>query len=175
MLGWLATFLLIWFVYHVRSVFPPFVVGGIIAYLLLPLVHHVSSTARIKRWQAVSIIYLGTGIIVGLACWLFMPILTDQLASLASHRHEIVNNIVRQAASTFHWDVDVDITSRQILNSIEDSVGRPSEIVQIGGVLSRGMLYVLVCIVSSIYFIVDSKRIGDFVLRFVPEKTKDRH
>ena len=169
MLGWLATFLMIWFVYHVRSVFPPFVVGGIVAYLLLPLVQHVSATAKIKRGQAVGIIYIGTAITVGLAGWFFLPTLTDQLASMALHRHEIVINIVRQAAATFHWSIDVDITTAQILNSIEDSIGRPAEIVQIGSVLSRGMLNVLVCIVSSIYFIVDSQRIGEFALRFVPE------
>jgi predicted PurR-regulated permease PerM len=172
MLGWLATFLMIWFIYHVRSVFPPFVVGGIVAYLLLPLVHYVSTTAKIKRGQAVGIIYLGTAITVTFVCWFFLPTLTDQIASMAMHRHEIVTNIVRQAASTFHWDLDVELTTRQILNSIEESIGRPSEIVQLGGVVSRGMLNILVCIVSSIYFIVDSKRIGEFALRFVPEERR---
>lgn len=169
MLGWLATFLLVWFVYHVRSVFPPFIVGGIIAYLLLPLVEHISQTAKIKRGQAVAIIYLLTALLATISCWIFMPILMDQCAAMALHRQEIITNIVRQAAATFKWNLDVDITASQIITNIENNLGKPTEIVQIGGFLSRGFLAILVCIVSSIYFIVDSKKIGEFALRFIPE------
>jgi predicted PurR-regulated permease PerM len=172
MLGWLATFLLIWFVYHVRSVFPPFIVGAIVAYLLLPLVQYVSESCKIKRAHAVAIIYLSSAVFLGILTWAFAPTFSDQLSQLASNRQEIVSNIVRQAAATFNWNTDVDLTTSQILTAAEEGLGKPSEIVQIGGFLSRGFLAVLVCIVSSIYFIVDSHRIGDFALRFVPENRR---
>lgn len=172
MLGWLATFLVIWFIYHVRSVFPPFIVGGILAYLLLPLVQYVCNVSKMKRGQAVAIIYFTAAIVIGVSAWVFMPVITDQFRQLAMNRQEIVTNIVRQASTTFNWAIDVDLTASQILTSIEDSLGKPSEIMQIGGVLSRGFLEVLVCVVSSIYFIVDSERIGQFALRFIPEKKR---
>jgi hypothetical protein len=56
--------------------------------------------------------------------------------------------------------------------SIENSIGKPEEIVHFGGMLSHGLLSLLVCIVSSIYFIIDSKRVGRFFLRFVPSANK---
>ena len=33
MIKWLAIFILVWFIWLIREVFPPFIVGGIIAYL----------------------------------------------------------------------------------------------------------------------------------------------
>ena len=172
MIKWLATFLVIWFIYHVRSVFPPFVVGGIIAYLLLPLVTYFSSSCKIKRGQAVAILYLSFVAVVSVVCWVFLPIVGEQFSALATNRQEIITNVVQQAVNTFHWQLDVKETSSQILSSIEESFGKPGEIVHLGGLLSRGFLALLVCVVSSIYFMIDSGRVASFGLRFVPEKRR---
>jgi predicted PurR-regulated permease PerM len=50
------------------------------------------------------------------------------------------------------------------------SVGKPEEIVHIGGIISKSLLGVLVCIVSSVYFMIDAGRVGRFFLRFIPEE-----
>ena len=58
MVKWIAMFLLIWFLYQIREIFPPFVVGGIVAYLLLPLVKYVSQQAKVPMAAAVMAIYV---------------------------------------------------------------------------------------------------------------------
>jgi len=170
MLKWLAAFLALWFIYEVRSVFPPFVVGAIIAYLLLPLVQQVSVSAKIRASLAVAVLYLVIAGVTVLLGWAFMPTLSNQVQELISNRGEIVANVIRQADSTFRWQINVDDVTSQVLTSIEASIGQPSELAHIGGVVSHSLLSLLVCIVSSIYFIVDSQRVGDFGLRFVPEE-----
>lgn len=172
MLKWVATFLLIWFIYHIRAVFPPFIMGAILAYLLLPMVQQLSSWAKIRMVHATAILYLGTAVAIGVACWFFGPALLEQFQSLASNRHEIVRTTLAQAASTFGWSIDLNQQTTHIVAAIDEHVGKPSEIMHLGGLLSHGLLSVLVCVVSSIYFLIDSQRVGAFFLRFVPEKRR---
>lgn len=172
MVKWIGTFLLIWFIYHVRSVFPPFVVGAIIAYLLLPLVNYMSTSMKIRRSHAVAIIYLSFTLTVGVLFWLFFPVVGDQFAQLTANRHEIVRKVVEQAVNSFQWQLDVEATTNQILTSVEEGLGSPGEIVHLGTAVSHGFLALLVCLVSSIYFIIDSERVAAFFLRFVPEKPR---
>ena len=169
MLRWLATAFLIWFIYQVRSVLPPFVMGAIMAYLLLPLAQQIAVSARIKIGYAVAILYLIGAAVLGVLFWAFLPLLSEQFAAMVTNRAEIVSNILSQAVSTFNWNVDVDATSAEIVGNLEEALGTPEEIVHLGGLLGRGLLSVVVCLLASIYFIVDSNRVGSFILRFVPE------
>ena len=58
--------LLLWFLYFIREVFPPFIVGGIIAYLLLPVVNSFSTTFKCRPGFAVAVIYVSIiGLIIG--------------------------------------------------------------------------------------------------------------
>jgi predicted PurR-regulated permease PerM len=170
MLKWFLFLLLLWFLYYVREVFPPFIMGGIIAYLLLPLVTKLSTSARINERLAVTIIYLLFVAIIVLLFWLFGATAIDQFSAFVAQRREIVTNLVSQIATAFNWQIDVEQSTNEILGSIEQNFGTPGEIVHLGALVSKGMLAVLVTIVSSIYFIVDSKRVGQFFLRFLPEK-----
>lgn len=171
---WVATFLIIWFIYHVRSVFPPFIVGGILAYLLLPLVQHLSTSLKIKPMHAVAIVYLLGAVVLIVCGWFFLPLLSEQAVALALHRQEIVTNIVKQAAETFQLQIDVNQTANQIILNIEESAGKPEEIVHLGGLLSHGLLGILVCVVSSIYFIIDNERVRNFALRFLPMDKREQ-
>jgi predicted PurR-regulated permease PerM len=178
MFKWVTLILIFLFVYHVREVFPPFVVGGIIAYLLFPLVSYVNRLNRFWafRWLspgwAIGLIYLLTASIIGIVVYKFGPTLGEQISGLIEQRHELATNLVRSISLAFNLQLDVASTSKQVLASIESSIGKPEEIVHFGGMLSHGLLSVLVCIVSSIYFIVDSRRVGRFFLRFVPDERK---
>ncbi len=168
MLKWLAVFLVIWFIHTVRSVFPPFILGGILAYLLLPLVQQIAGSCRMKVPYAVAVLYLsvaGTCFVLG---WVFLPTLMDQFGQLASQRHDIITNFLQQLQAAFRWRIDVPAVSGSIEASIEESVARPSGLVHSVSLVSHWLLSLLVCIVSSIYFIVDSERVGQFCLRFIP-------
>ena len=169
MLKWIAIIGVVWFLYVVREVFPPFIVGGIIAYLLLPLVNAVSSTLRIRRQFAIAIIYVGFFVILIGTSKIFGGSVVEQASKLVADRHEIMKNLIDQLTTRFSWDMDVTETSVSIVSELENWLGKPNEILHIGELLSKSLLSVLVCTVSSIYFIIDSERVGQFFLRFVPD------
>ncbi|MBI5172990.1 MAG: AI-2E family transporter [Candidatus Obscuribacter sp.] len=170
MFKWLFVLLLFWFLYFIREVFPPFIVGAIIAYLLLPLVNQVSTTFRIRPGLAVGIIYIGAlALIVGASTWFGQSIM-EQFSALAAQRKDIITSLVQQISDGFHWQLDVEKTAEELTSSIEQNVGSPEEIVHLGGLLSKSLLSVLVCIVSSIYLLIDSRSVGQFCLRFIPEE-----
>lgn len=178
MLRWIGTVIILLFIYRVRQVFPPFIIGAILAYLLYPLVSRIRSFKPGKYQMpiglAVLIVYVLIGGIISALTYRFGPTLRDDVTSLISQRHQIVTNLVSSVSTQFHWQVDVQQTSQDLLSNIEGGIATPSEIMHLGGLLSHGMLAVLVCIVSSIYFLVDSNRIGQFLLRFVPENSRKR-
>lgn len=168
MLKWVALFLLIWFLYQIREIFPPFIVGGIVAYLLLPLVKFVSREMKIPSAVAVLIIYVAIGGTLFALGWFFGPLVVDQIDNLIKQRKELAFNLVSQLSTAFGWDLNVEKASEELLANIESNVGTPGELVHIGGILSKSFLAVLVTVVSSIYLIADSNRVGQFFLRFIP-------
>jgi predicted PurR-regulated permease PerM len=172
MIRWLSIILLVCFLYEIREVFPPFIVGGIIAYLLLPLVSWLNSRTRLETKWAVLIIYLLFVAAVVLTFWFFGGRTAEQFSGLVSQRKEIVTNLLSQVSTTFNYQMDVNMTADEILSSAEKSFGQPGEIMHLGGLLSKSMLSLLVTVVSSIYFILDSHRVGQFFLRFLPAERR---
>lgn len=169
MIRWVSFILLAFFLFEIREVFPPFIVGGIIAYLLFPFVAWLNMRTGLKTRWAVLIIYLLFVATVASIIWLFGPRLAEQFSGLVGQRKEIVTNLLGQFSSAFEYQFDVDTTADEILSSTEKNFGQPSELLHLGGLVSKSMLALLVTIVSSIYFILDSHRVGQFFLRFVPE------
>lgn len=172
MFRWLMVLLLFWFLYFIREVFPPFIVGGIIAYLLLPVVNSFVTAFKCKPGVAVAIIYISAILlIIGAGGW-FGHSIMDQFTALVAQRHELVTSLVQQVSEAGHWQIDVERTAEDLTNNLEQNIGTAEEIVHLGGILSKSLLSVLVCVVSSIYFIIDSARVGKFFLRFIP---KEKH
>jgi predicted PurR-regulated permease PerM len=172
MIKWIAMFILLWFIYQVREVFPPIIVGAIIAYLLLPLVSALADKAKIPVSVAALIIYVTIAAILGMTAWYVIPGLVHEVADLGQHRHEIIVKVVDQIGASMHWGGDSSALADQILGSVSESI-KPTELAHLGGTISHGALAVLVCVVSSIYFTLDSHRIGNFFLRYLPVERRE--
>jgi len=172
MIKWIYVLFIAIFLYHVREVFPPFIVGAIIAYLLVPLVNGLATSAKVSMRVAVTVIYLLFVAVVAGVIWWAGPKLIVEFNNLYTDRLQIVSNLISQVATQFGWQVDEAKATGDILRTLEQTVGKPEELVHIGGIVSKSMLELLVTIVSSIYFIVDSQRVGTFFLRFVPEERR---
>jgi len=170
---WLLVMGLFWFLYQIREVFPPFIVGGIIAYLLIPVVNSMSASLKIKPAISVGILYIGFAITVFFATAWFGQSITDQFQALVAQRSDIVRNLLGQMSTSFGWNIDIEHTTAELMANLEQSYGSPEEIMHLGGILSKSLLAILVCTVSSIYLIIDSARVGHFLLRFVPSKERE--
>lgn len=168
MLRLLAIICCLWFLYIVREVFPPFIVGAILAYLLIPVVNWLSGTCKVPRQLAVGLLYIGFFSAIILLSRIFGGSVVEQAKMLFDTRHDIVSNLLTNFATQFNWTLDVQTTSVELVQDLENWIGKPSELVHLTEVLSKSLLSVLVCTVSSIYLIIDSERVGKFFLRFVP-------
>ncbi len=168
MLRLLAIICCLWFLYIVREVFPPFIVGAILAYLLIPVVNWLSNTCKIPRQIAVGLLYIGFFSALVLLSRIFGGSIVEQAKMLFDNRHEMVMSLLTNFSTQFNWNLDVQTASVELVQDLENWIGKPSELVHLTEVLSKSLLSVLVCTVSSIYLIIDSDRVGKFFLRFVP-------
>jgi predicted PurR-regulated permease PerM len=171
---WVFLVLFLLFVFYIREVFPPFIAGAIVAYLLFPLVSWVVELNRYPalKWLnkrfAILIIYVTVATILGVIAYSFGPRLVAELTNLIENRQEIASNVVKQTASALHLGLDVDRSTAQLLKAVESVSGKPSELFHLGGLLSHELLALLECVVTSIYLLVDYRSVGRFLLRFIP-------
>jgi predicted PurR-regulated permease PerM len=173
MLKWVATFIIIWFIYEVRGVFPPIIVGAIIAYLLLPLVQSLASYAKIPVGVATAVVYAIAAAIMGLTAWWLVPSIVKEITELAANKEQIITGFLTQIANQTHWSGDVKEMTDQVITGLGESIGKPSEIAHSVSTVSHGALAVLVCVVSSIYFTLDSPAVGRFFLRYLPPERRE--
>ncbi|MBS2002034.1 MAG: AI-2E family transporter [Candidatus Obscuribacterales bacterium] len=172
MIKWFFLLLFLIFVYHVREVFPPFIVGGIVAYLLNPL---VAWLCRKVGWMkppiAVGVIYFGALFTVIALLVIFGPQLASEFKDIFDQREEMIGSVLNQISTQTPLNFNVPKVTADVMASLENA-GRPAEIMHFGGVVSKSLLAILVCLVSSIYLIIDGSRVGKFFLRFVPHERR---
>src|SRR5262245_8971057 len=130
MFRWIATFILLWFIYQVRHVFPPIIIGGIIAYLVLPVVQTLSSRAKIPIGVATSIVYFTLlGVLAG-SVYFLGPSIMKEVKELSNpdNQHELVHKAVEQVTGIIKYQGDVDQLTEQVLTSIMHSMSNPEEL-----------------------------------------------
>lgn len=170
MIKWVATLLIVWFIYQVRHVFPPIIVGGIIAYLVLPIVGQLSQSTGLKRGWCTLIVYMTMAGVLVAAIWTLGPRVAHELKDLGSPdaQRDLIKGVITQFATQFHWNGDIEALAEHVIKSANDAIGKPEEIMHLGGALSHTALFVLVTVVSSIYFTLDAPLVGQFFLHYVP-------
>src|SRR5579872_2838037 len=96
----LATFAIIaaaaLFLYLVRNILLPFVLGGIVAYVCSPLVAPLSELGRLPRWASAVAIVVGLMAVVAVLGLLAGPGAGNELARLATNFHGSVEDLTRQ-------------------------------------------------------------------------------
>ncbi|MBX9723263.1 MAG: AI-2E family transporter [Candidatus Obscuribacterales bacterium] len=173
MFRWIITFILLWFIYQVRHVFPPIIVGGIIAYLVLPVVQTVSQRAKIPVGVSTALVYISILAVIVATLAIIGPHIMRELKDLMdpATQHELVTKAVEQVTTITKFQGDPTPIVEQVKKSLF-GLGAVSQFGEGIGLLSHGALNLLVCVVSSIYFTLDSQSVGRFFLRYVPENRR---
>ncbi len=174
MFRWIVMFILLWFIFQVRHVFPPIIVGGIVAYLVLPVVQALSQKTKLPIGVATAIVYVTLlGVLITSGCFIG-PSIMKEVKELTNPdtQHELVHKAVEQITGIVRWQGDLDQLSEQILTGIGSAISKPEQLKEVGESISHILLAILVCVVSSIYFTLDSQSVGRFFLRYVPENRR---
>lgn len=174
MLRWIIAIIGLWTAYQLRMIIPPFLAGAILAYLLSSPISRLTRHTGLPRGLSVLAVYVTFVGGLGYLLYSLAPMITSQTISLVSHRDSIIENAVRQVSETAGWKVDVAQVTADILDKMQNFfTEKPTELLELGNMLTHSVFFLVITLVSSIYLVYDPKVIGRFVLRFVPEDKRD--
>jgi predicted PurR-regulated permease PerM len=170
---WLVLAALAVLLWVARGVLPPFIVAGILAYVLSPLVDELAERSGVRRpWVALGVFFVVTAVIAGLI-WLVGARLAGELRDIAREGPTIIEATVDHLTGGQNIDVFGQIiTSRELGRRIEvalrDELGTPNQAIQAVRVGFELILGVVLVFLSLAYMLIDGPNFFQYLLRFVP-------
>jgi predicted PurR-regulated permease PerM len=172
--------LILWVLYLLKPVVLPFIAAFLVAYLFSPLVDKLHKIG-LPRWLAISIVFIGIGIIVTLAIWYVVPLVWQQLIyardSIPAGIHWVNYTFLPWTAQTFNleqMEIDTEQLSSVVMEYIQTNYSADSiqtvllrvaesglNFIQIGGV-------VILIPIIAFYFLLDWDRMLDSLRRLIP-------
>jgi predicted PurR-regulated permease PerM len=170
---WTAIALLALFLYAIRSILPPFVIGAVVAYVMSPVVHRIQERWRLPRGAAIALLYLGLLVPLIILIVYFGPRLVEESRQLITQTPFILIRIIEQVSGPGPYDLfGATMTSRDIaialIEMIRGAVGTPGAALRIVTTAFELTLNVFLSLIVSIYLIADSRRMTDVLLRLTP-------
>lgn len=174
--GLLFLGLVIWFIYSVRSILIPFILGFLIAYVLHPLVD-VLEKNRISRAMAISIIYVFFTAIVAVVVFYALPVLLRDLNSLVEvipHYTAVIQEMVNDFQVGYSR-VPMPEGIREVIDGVINSFETTSLSI-IRGIVSGSIMLlsqtfnIILAPLLSFYFLMDYKEMGNKILHLIPAR-----
>ena len=171
-----------WFLYGVRQIIPPIILGLLLAYLLHPLVKKLVRFLHIPRWSVVLMIYLlivllmlGATTGIGFATGQQLTGVVEDLANLVDQIPEWLTDIQHQQLQIGPWVVDLSHIDLEPITSQLSSALQPL-LVGTGSILASfattaastfGVIFL--ALVVSIYLLLDFDKLSEAVLGLFPD------
>ncbi|HET6315131.1 MAG TPA: AI-2E family transporter [Chloroflexota bacterium] len=176
---WLALAALVALLWVARGVLPPFIVAGILAYVLSPLVDQLATRFGIKRpivATAVFIVFIA--ILAGLVL-LAGARLVNEVRELAKQGPSIIETVVEEATGGQTIELlGQTITSRELGRRIDvavrDEIGSPSQAIQAVRLGFELTLAISLVVLSLFYMLLDGGRFWNWFLRYIPGEHREQ-
>jgi predicted PurR-regulated permease PerM len=170
---WLALAALAILLWVARGVLPPFIIAGILAYILSPLVDELTARTGVRRaWIALAVFLAVLLVVVGLV-WLASARLNSELRDISREGPSIIESVVDRLTGGQTIDMlGQTITSRELGRRLDlalrDELGTPSQAVQAVRVGFELILAIILVFLSLAYLLIDGHTFWRYLLRFVP-------
>jgi predicted PurR-regulated permease PerM len=156
-----------------RGVLPPFIVAGILAYVLSPLVDELAERTGVRRVWAGLGVFGAVLLVVAVLVWLVGARLGAELRALEREGPSIIQSVVDDLTGGQSIDVlGQNISSRELGRRLEvalrDELGTPRQAIQAITVGFELILGLLLVFLSLAYMLIDGPKFFRYVLRFVP-------
>jgi predicted PurR-regulated permease PerM len=179
-LAWAALSLVAWGVLHLLSpVLMPFVLAGVLAYALHPLVEKLHAR-HVPRWLGAGVALALLGAVVLAVLLLIVPVITKQVPLIREQvpaLMEHVNRWLQPVAARFGLDLQVDVAAvRDVLRKLvagheEDLMGGLLSSLRIGGSALAAVLGNLVLTpIVAYYLLLDWSAVVGRTKRMVPPR-----
>jgi predicted PurR-regulated permease PerM len=158
--------------YWSRRVLPPFVVAGLVAYVLSPLVEWLMGRG-LPRAGAASAVFLAILAPLVIGTVLLWPMLTGETRELLRNGPDLIETVLLQAMggqpiAMFGEEVAPRAVAVRVTDSLREALGRPTDALHAAEQLVEAVLQVVLTLLAIFYLLLDGWRLGRFVLRFVP-------
>lgn len=173
---WLIVALAILLLYLARRVLPPFIVAGVIAYVLSPLVDLLVARG-VPRRAAGALLFccILAPLVVGLA--MLLPGLMHQTRELLGSGPDLIENVLiqltgGQVVEVFGTQVTARSLALRVTASIRDALGRPADAFHAAEQAVELVGNVLLTLLATFYFLIDGPQFGRYALRLVPPEQR---
>jgi predicted PurR-regulated permease PerM len=170
---WVALLAIVFIAWLARDVLPPFIIGGILAYIFSPLADQIASRTRLPRTAAALLVFFA--ILGGLIAvsGLIGYRLNREIRDLRQQGPDIVETLVVQATGgedliLFGRQFSPGDLAERAREAVGSEVSDPREALHYARVTFELALNVIMVLLSFAYFMLDGRTLGAFLIRFVP-------
>lgn len=162
--------------FTVRQVLAPFLVGFILAYLLSPLVDGLEKRG-FGRKLGIAVVFLGILMLLGLTLFLILPVLYQELNSLAGVLPQVMSDLgelIQKLRSGFRETglphQVAEVLDKNLLQLEEYLVGRLGALLGNLPEILASLTILILAPVLAIYFLADWPRLKKGFYRLVPQR-----
>ncbi len=162
-----------------RDVLPPFIIGGILAYLLSPVVDQLADRLKAPRL----LLAIGVTLVVvaafALGVWLLGARLVGEIRALEREGPDILETVASRLAGGSQLDlfgqtVSAHAIAERLNLILLDTFGRPGDALHVVRLAVDLTLNIFLVVLALVYLLVDGHRLDEFFLRFVPASHRAR-
>lgn len=170
---WLVIAALVVLLWVARGVLPPFIIAGILAYVLSPVVDELEVRTGFRRaLVALGVFAAVVLVVVGLS-WLAGARLGAEIRDISREGPGIIEAVVDkltggQAIDLFGQSLSSRDLGRRLDVALRDELGTPRQAIQVITVGFELILGLILVFLSLAYMLIDGPNFFHYVLRFVP-------
>ncbi|TCB51118.1 AI-2E family transporter [Acinetobacter sp. ANC 4779] len=171
---------ILWVLYLLKPVVLPFVAAFLVAYLFSPLVDKLHKIG-LPRWVAISLVFIGIGVVLTLAMWYLVPLVWQQLMyardSIPAGIHWLNYTFLPWVSQTFSvepMEIDTQQMSTVVMEYIQTNYSADSIQAMVLKVAQSGLNFiqiggtVVLIPIIAFYFLLDWDRMLDSFRRLIP-------
>ena len=170
---WLVLAALVALLWVARGVLPPFIVAGILAYVLSPLVDELAARTGWRRAYVALLVFAAVLGLVAVLVWVAGARLGAELRALSREGPSIIQAVVDDLTSGQPIELlgqtitPLDL-GRRLDIALRDELGTPTQAIQVVRVAFEVILGVVLVFLSLVYMLIDGQNFFLYVLHFVP-------
>jgi predicted PurR-regulated permease PerM len=170
---WIGIGTVILFLYLVRSILPPFLIGAAIAFMLAPVVDSAEQQWRLPRGMVVGLIYLAFFGPLILAFVFFGPRFFHETRQLIVRSPLILAQLIEQIFGPGPYDLlgaraYPQFIASDLVDSVRSTLGTPMTALHLATSFVDFLLATFLTLIVSIYLLVDSRYINRMLIQLVP-------
>lgn len=160
------------FAWLVREVFPPLIIAGLVAYILMPAVGFLRRRTRLRHGAAVAIVYFGGLVVLGGLPALLLPALIGESQELLISVEDAMANlssILAQPVQFFDFRINLAPLAPDLPGLLSNALtALTANAFVLVEAVTRNLLWSLVTLLCAYYLLLDWEKLRPRIIELVP-------